>query len=121
MGNSFLSGRKHEKTENMRYGGVFGRAAIVSALAFSVEEESNALSEWFWITDVTMLDYGIATEKPIKNNIVYSPFIEGIFFKNNKNHIVALFSHFGFFVFSVCFLSTDILLDVRCNTMICYE
>lgn len=68
-----------------------------------------------------MLDYGIATEKPIKNNIVYSPFIEGIFFKNNKNHFVALFSHFGFFVFSVCSLSTDIALDVRCNTMICYE
>ena len=48
-------------------------------------------------------------------------FIEGIFFKNSKHHFVALFSHFGFFVFSVCSLSTDISLDVRCNTMICYE
>ena len=56
-----------------------------------------------------MLDYGIATRETHEEQhcvIVYSPFIEGIFFKDNKNHIVALFSHFGFFVFSVCSLST---------------
>ncbi len=51
------------KNENMGYGVFFWRVAIVSTLVLSFQEESNALSEWFWITDVTMLDYGIATQE----------------------------------------------------------
>ena len=66
MGNSFLSGKKHEKTENMRYGDVFGRAAIVSNSLLELKKElSGSGSQMLpcWIM-------ALQREKPMKNNIV---------------------------------------------------